>query len=394
MASGPFAGYYWLNYGHSSQTEWCAWHEVKNDKRYRYELSWNGSILFYRCSHIFKDGTVYYIVESRTTYRRTSGTTYLGYCETRFGDPRIPLWTEWKPRGTHVANLVSFSTGFTADAIQHYRSVVSARFHNWVHPLYNRPWEPLNDPDGAYYAGNASLNAANGFDAIKSNVIANVTELPEVGSTIPNIISDIKSPSARSAADAWLNYRYGDRLTYGDLQQMASSLREQYEVLSKDIVRKKYGAASHQRQFHDCSQTISYSCEIIARNGGVDLESTLRRIDELGSLPNVARAWDLVPYSFVVDWFLNVSECASIIDSWFKTSRMDIVCCIQSVKGEIIVPSSKLLGFGEGEIILTHYSRTVGREPAMPVMDLDHLITTPKAKNFLDGASLILGALK
>jgi hypothetical protein len=131
---------------------------------------------------------------------------------------------------------------------------------------------------------------------------------------------------------------------------------------------------------------------IITHSARNNLAGYLERLDDLGALLDVQNAWDLVPYSFAVDWFLNVSECAAIIDSWFKMGRLEIKTCIQSQKGTVIKPSSKVLGFGLGEISIIRYNRYLSPKPAMPVMDLDHLVSTPSWKNFLDGTSLIIGS--
>lgn len=390
---GPLRGYVYLGYGHSSSTEWLYRYNATGFKDTIYwSVDWDGSVLSVENYRRNLNGDIIQRTQWRATYRRTTGNNLSGLEERRSFNFSSGSWNSWTVLGTHKTQLISVNTGITPAETRYYRDYVSAVFHNWVFPKLSRIWEPLTDPDSAYYAGKASQVCANEFNAIESNVIANALELPEVGSTIPNIVNDISSPSARSAADAWLNYRYGDGLTYADAKQILSSLKAQVESLSIGNTRKRNGFASHDRILRGYQQRVSYGCTIVIENGGIDLRSTLQRIDELGSLPNVERAWDLVPYSFVVDWFLNVSDCANIIDSWFKTRRMNIKVCIQSVKGELILPSQALFGFGEGKITLTHYSRTIGSTPAMPVMDLDHLVSTPSWKNFLDGSALIIGA--
>jgi hypothetical protein len=182
-------------------------------------------------------------------------------------------------------------------------------------------------------------------------------------------------------------------LTYGDLKSIVSRYRNIIDSLSPDMQRISRG-----RSVHDWvdgkgySHSIIYNCMIIASAARNNLSGYLERLDQLGFLLDAQNAWDLVPYSFAVDWFLNVSDCAAIIDSWFKLNRLEIKTCIESQKGTLIVPSSVLLGFGVGAIHIVRYERYQTPSPAMPVMDLDHLVTTPSWKNFLDGTSLIIGS--
>jgi hypothetical protein len=274
---------------------------------------------------------------------------------------------------------------------KHHVAEIEARFRSWAQPRYTRWLDPISDPDAAFYAGNASQAATNGFNSVESNMITNVMELPELGQSGIQIAKSLKDPSVRAAANAWLAYRYGDRLTYQDAKQLISAVQSHIDVLSPNMIRSSKGRSVHEKTLGDYPQKVIYNCTIRVRNGSSDVISAVERADQLGSLPTTARLWDAVPYSFIVDWFINVADCCSIIDTWFKQGRLDIVGCVESTKGTVTVPSKRLVPSTFGQVDLVRYVRRPVSKPAMPIMDLDHLVTTPSWKNYLDGAAIIIG---
>lgn len=376
-----------------SDTEtFCGYYRHDKVKSTLCSISWSGLTLKVNMREGREDEQIHTYRQWYCDYR-IDGMTVTGvayYREWRgTADSAPPYHTD----GRRSSPILIVSTGLSSADISSYRGAVEGRFWNWVHPKLVSMYSPFADPDRDYYMGNASQSCANGFDAVDCNMIANILELPEVGSTLPNILQDIQSPSAKSAADAWLNYRYGDRLTYGDLKQIVSRYRNVIDSLSPDMQRISRGRSVHSWvDGKSYSHEVIYNCMIVVSAARNNLSGYLERLDQLGFLLDAQNAWDLVPYSFAVDWFLNVSDCAAIIDSWFKLNRLEIKTCIESQKGTLVIPSSVLLGFGVGSVRIVRYERYQTSSPAMPVMDLDHLVSTPSWKNFLDGTSLVIGS--
>lgn len=164
----------------------------------------------------------------------------------------------------------------------------------------------------------------------------------------------------KSVGDAWLTYVYGWKPLIGDIYAAADeSLRyivNRYSTLKAsgtfrdvDFVEMNDGTFSIGKrvplQYED-NVTISLTID----------NSTTMDLSRWGSLNPVSIGWELLPYSFVVDWFLNVGQFlrnaetallygSSVVDGYSSTLRV-----------------AKVSGFG-GDTILSgpgYFARTSG----------------------------------
>lgn len=116
-------------------------------------------------------------------------------------------------------------------------------------------------------------------------------------------------------AKEYLAYVYGLKPLVGDVWTLADLMKTQAK---KTLLLKGVGRATRMQSFTGQNIGLSYSrltrlggnserkvkCTIWAR---IDPDgTTLRSMNQLGLLNPFGLAWDLVPYSFVVDWFIPV----------------------------------------------------------------------------------------
>lgn len=99
-------------------------------------------------------------------------------------------------------------------------------------------------------------------------------------------------------AENWLAYRYGWTPLYGSI---AASL-EVFDKPPRDHFVK--ATVSAQRSIQD-----SWVTAAITMKGRMVVESpTVARLNQMGLLNPLSVAWELVPFSFVADWFLPVGS--------------------------------------------------------------------------------------
>jgi hypothetical protein len=124
-------------------------------------------------------------------------------------------------------------------------------------------------------------------------------------------------------SDAWLEARYGWRPLYGDIENFAKWLA----LKNRGFIRSAYGATSqdidpinfvHHGELKDGLASVKYitAYEVtkVTRKAGFNFEhlrasrndSTLAQLG-LDVQSIASTAWDLIPFSFVIDFFINVS---------------------------------------------------------------------------------------
>lgn len=100
------------------------------------------------------------------------------------------------------------------------------------------------------------------------------------------------------------------------------------------------------------------------------LPALIRQLDSLGALPTLARAWDLVPYSFMIDWIINVGDILSSIDISLNPSKYNVLSCTTGFKA--VAPSDWASHLSNDIVTVTSatmslYERQVGTEIPLDV---------------------------
>lgn len=163
----------------------------------------------------------------------------------------------------------------------------------------------------------AHLDAMSRFPKQADNDLANAIEVGGMIASVllgdpdaaleffgKQVVYRFVEPNAKTAAKTlggfWMAYRYAYSTTKQDTQQRISYLAR--EVLYNNICPKCYGQADVQTHMPgDVQAVVKHSFRALPNEA--DLMSTIRRrLYEGGIMPSLYKGWDLVPFSFVVDW--------------------------------------------------------------------------------------------
>lgn len=143
------------------------------------------------------------------------------------------------------------------------------------------------------------------------------------GTIFANIIRGVQTPRTvkeKELANRWLEYSFGWKPLmadiYGFTEEINQSLREgfpRYEATSQ-TVRKGSNSATIGRfgtSFHSFEETVSMrvKARYQVKNAAV------KRLSQLGITNPLEVAWELVPFSFVIDWFIPVGDFISSLDA-------------------------------------------------------------------------------
>lgn len=129
-----------------------------------------------------------------------------------------------------------------------------------------------------------------------------------------------KTMSAETAGDAWLQYRFAWKPLIHDIQQSVVAAMEQEKKLNTFRVST--------RKDFDFHSTLNYYSSVLEgqeiwsgrREGGINAgisysfsDITLATLSSFTSLP--ASVWDLTPWSFVIDRFVDISSLLDLYDA-------------------------------------------------------------------------------
>jgi hypothetical protein len=124
----------------------------------------------------------------------------------------------------------------------------------------------------------------------------------------------------KSVADRWLAVQYGWVPLLSDVRAAAEQLAKRQFPPSFHFVGKSSDSDSRRREYFSLGLggiTFSeqqYNCESKVSMSFRKKNHTARTMSELGISDPLLVVWELVPYSFVVDWFLPVGKYLQSLD--------------------------------------------------------------------------------
>lgn len=230
--------------------------------------------------------------------------------------------------------------------------------------------------------GDATQVAADNALKFTGNTATLIKELLGLKDTILDLYRLLQGDvNLKNLSSLWLSGRYGLKLTYQDTVDLAKSVLDEvkrdYELYS--LSRGRAGD-------NPVARCILYF-DPNTRNGFAKAMSGLMEWDLFPSLANV---WDIIPYSFVVDWFVDVEGFLSAIDTNTYLSTMNVFSAFYTLKTEWEVPVSTWHGI-QGNFWFTRFKRFSKNEPIPPVPSFSGSL--PSEKNIIDGAALIIQRL-
>jgi len=172
-----------------------------------------------------------------------------------------------------------------------------------------------------------SLNKIEDLETNNVENLAGVAELLEVVGQIVQIWKGIESLNPllviKALANAVLLWKFVFESTYSD----AKSIKEKgpgllHRLAGSDLVRlrKSAGEYDYDSPFFNASKVKLASEFILTRN--LDLESiVIDALDSSDLLPTLSRDWDLVPMSFVIDWFVNIGDTLDALSRQYGDSQ-------------------------------------------------------------------------
>jgi hypothetical protein len=159
--------------------------------------------------------------------------------------------------------------------------------------------------------GNAYINAVDNLPSLSSmNNIANIADVLGVIKDLAfGIVGGdpilVTEGIAGTLKEAWLAYRYAYSTTKSDVEELATYCDRLIELMDIPKIRSN-GTAAHHGEYHGKSDDVLARCVIYLTPE--ELNSIFLPIEKCGLQLNSYNAWDLVPFSFMIDWFTGIGN--------------------------------------------------------------------------------------
>lgn len=226
-----------------------------------------------------------------------------------------------------------------------------------------------------------SLFQGNGV-ALTGDLVGLKAAAVETGALVSKLLG--AGASLQVIAKVFLAFHYGWKLLISDLRGLSSAM-DKYSKLTKF-----YSKCSATETWDDGNRTYKniYSCYYI-RDGQVQTE--LARLTGMFDFDlSLTNIWDLVPLSFVVDWFTQLSTSCESLDSYYKmTQRHTVICSGRSIKCLLRCTSAQAGFHGwAGAFTLSYYEREYRKQIIYPSLLLD--TTIQPLQHIVEGGALIV----
>lgn len=234
----------------------------------------------------------------------------------------------------------------------------------------------------------ALKEACESFPKLSDNSIQNILE---VAGFIKALVVDHRIEIPKSLSEGWLAYRYQYSTTKMDVNEAIRYVHRRMDLGDLDQGISCYGHA--QTTFKDVDITCQCRVKIRPKNVGY-LAKIWRALDEYGLTPDFYVIWDMVPYSFMVDWFLPIGDLADVTDAsykFFSGEYYEIEKPVYSLSYTRALDSQDVLSGHQVKC----YSRWEGVVPTS--LNLTYWFDAPSAESktvwyrVLDAASMFIG---
>ena len=229
--------------------------------------------------------------------------------------------------------------------------------------------------------GDLAADAYNSVPFFKSNGVAYTSDLLHLKESAVKTLSLISSFSkmgkyANKIANLFLSYYYGWRLFVKDTQELYGAIEKRshsFDYLNRATSQRRWSA-------HGADYLATFQC---IYNRYAHMSSSLDRfiIDyDLALTPE--NLWDLVPFSFVVDWFIGVGAALESASNYYTfTQRHEVLCTGRSIKATKDISASQLHCGWQGTLKCSYYRRFYVEGAISPtfffsnsVNPLDHVV--------------------
>lgn len=165
------------------------------------------------------------------------------------------------------------------------------------------------------------------------------SELRKVATSLGSaVISKNPAKGIQALSNVFLSYEYGARLTLNDSVELVSAVQSLLKSHGPGVVngyrvsRTQYSSPRATSSLRLRTGWRRFVYKLYYKSSPIGLTRALEKLMVWDAYPSAGNLWDLVPLSFVVDWFVAVDDMCEQIDQQFYLSTLDIGGVVWSTK--------------------------------------------------------------
>lgn len=185
-------------------------------------------------------------------------------------------------------------------------------------------------PDVHY--GQLAMQASEKVNANRVNMIAFLKDLRHPLQLIPKLRN---LHNLKTIANNYLTVEYGILPTISDIRAIIGAVRRIAPYLDRNGFSVYVSGASSSLEIADKQFSLEQRIKLAIGDDDNELLALVKRLDSMGTLPTFENLWDLIPYSFVIDWLIDVGGLLQRVDTRLRVMRLDIRYATMSHKVKV-----------------------------------------------------------
>lgn len=248
---------------------------------------------------------------------------------------------------------------------------------------------PEGFPIPDYPYGDLAMRAINQIDSNHTNMIEFLKDLRHPTELIPKLRN---LRNLKGIASTYLGVKFGILPTVSDLKTIVKAFTAR-DYFDKNGFKTYSAGETTNKIIGQLSYSLVQYIQVAVGREDTELMALVERLEDMGIMPDFEKIWDITPYSFVVDWFVDVGKLLKRVDTNLRILRLNIKYVNQSRK-QIAIGRSNidlLTTPFVGTIEWTKYQRWVSDQCPGPTLSLSPL-TVPYS-HWLEGGALVIQRL-
>lgn len=197
----------------------------------------------------------------------------------------------------------------------------------------------------------------------------------------------------KDIANGYLTIHYGLLPTISDLKRIvkaAQKAKHSTNRAGQTITSKSHLAT---KEIDNIKFSLEQHAKLCIENVDEGFRALINTVESVGIAPTLNNIWELIPYSFVVDWFVGVSDFLDRVDGIHRLLRYPIQYSTLSKKRLAHVTFKATAGTPvTGYIQLRRYHRWTTVRSPLPPLSLQE--SADPQSHWLEGSALIIQRAK